>query len=222
MQTFIRKTDSIYKLTFDDKTIVETTWSHPFFIKDKEWVMAKDLRPGMRSMLAGDFSKRESQFAFAIANASSNAASLMGPMNYTEPGLGIARIDVIKKEETVYNFEVENNHTYFVTEDEVLVHNAENNSYNLTQGFRPTMKLAKETEALLKAAYTIGENPDEVIANLEKSGKYSTEEINQLRTRLNIYCRKRIPLRKKKTRILPKCFHVRRNAFSEGRPNSAR
>ena len=33
-------------------------------------------------------------------------------------------IEYIKENNTVYNFEVANNHTYFVSENNILVHNA--------------------------------------------------------------------------------------------------
>ena len=36
----------------------------------------------------------------------------------------IKKIEYIKENNTVYNFEVANNHTYFVSENNILVHNA--------------------------------------------------------------------------------------------------
>jgi hypothetical protein len=34
-QTFIRQADKIYHLTYEDGTLIETTWSHPFYIRGK-------------------------------------------------------------------------------------------------------------------------------------------------------------------------------------------
>ncbi len=81
-QTFVRKADAIYKLTYADGTIVETTWSHPFYsarrheppvrmragpappfgasedidvrryIEGRGWVKAKDLAAGDLSYTA--------------------------------------------------------------------------------------------------------------------------------------------------------------------------
>jgi hypothetical protein len=44
--------------------------------------------------------------------------------------LAVVDIEVIEEDTTVYNFEVEDDHTYFVTEAEVWVHNAPTAEYN--------------------------------------------------------------------------------------------
>lgn len=44
--------------------------------------------------------------------------------------LAVVDIEVIEEETTVYNFEVEDDHTYFVTEAEVWVHNADRSEYS--------------------------------------------------------------------------------------------
>ena len=41
-----------------------------------------------------------------------------------EKNIKIKKIEYIKENNTVYNFEVANNHTYFVSENNILVHNA--------------------------------------------------------------------------------------------------
>ncbi len=106
VNTFIRQTDAIYKVAFTDGTTLETTWNHPFRVlkdtKDKEfnientqWTQAKDL-------VSGDVA------------LSANGARLQ-----------IVSIEIDDRAETVYNFEVEDFHTYFVGEVGVWVHNAE-------------------------------------------------------------------------------------------------
>ncbi len=46
VETYIRQADKIYQLTYEDGTLIETTWSHPFYIEGKGWVKAEDLKPG--------------------------------------------------------------------------------------------------------------------------------------------------------------------------------
>ena len=94
LNTHIRQTDAIYKIRYSNARLIETTATHPFYIPGRGWIEAKDLKVGNRSTLANDLT------------------------------LEIVSIEIEKRSETVYNFEVENAHTYFVTEDAVLVHNA--------------------------------------------------------------------------------------------------
>ncbi|TGL25286.1 hypothetical protein EHQ47_04965, partial [Leptospira bourretii] len=105
VNTFIRQTDAIYSVSFADGTTLETTWNHPFRVKKQghvlekfsiettDWVQAKDLHPGDVALGADG---RE---------------------------LTITDITIEEREETVYNFEVEEYHTYFVGEAGVWVHN---------------------------------------------------------------------------------------------------
>lgn len=114
LNTFIRQTDAIYKVSFADGTILETTWNHPFRVKKQDatgetfkienttWVEAKDLHPG--DVALGADGKE----------------------------LVITDITIEEREETVYNFEVDEYHTYFVGEVGVWVHNAK--SYPVTKG----------------------------------------------------------------------------------------
>ncbi|TGM03136.1 hypothetical protein EHQ76_10230 [Leptospira barantonii] len=108
INTFVRQTDAVYKVSFEDGTELETTWNHPFRtqkadsigqefkVENTKWTQAKDL-------VAGD-------------------------VTLTAEGetLKVASILIDQKEETVYNFEVEIDHTYFVGELGIWVHNADN------------------------------------------------------------------------------------------------
>ncbi|MBE7412647.1 MAG: hypothetical protein HS129_11415 [Leptospiraceae bacterium] len=98
-QTFIRKADQIYTIQYKNGTTVETTWSHRFYVKDKGWVEAKDLQPGFLSHTA------------------------FGEMGE------IKNVTKEDRNERVYNFMVEKDNTYFVTENQILVHN---DAYNFT------------------------------------------------------------------------------------------
>ncbi|MBX7059741.1 MAG: HINT domain-containing protein [Leptospirales bacterium] len=92
-QTFIRSADRIYQIRYEDGTLIETTWSHPFYVRGKGWIEARYLR-------AGDVGE--------------TAAG---------QGLMISSVEIDPRYETVYNFEVEKHHNYFVSEAGVLVHN---------------------------------------------------------------------------------------------------
>ncbi|MCB1139699.1 MAG: hypothetical protein KDK23_13125 [Leptospiraceae bacterium] len=70
--------------------MIEATWSHPFYIRGKGWVKAEDL-------VEGDVSQAE-------GNGS----------------LKITKIHVDVRGEEVYNFEVEEDHNYYVSEAGVL------------------------------------------------------------------------------------------------------
>ncbi|RHX77418.1 polymorphic toxin-type HINT domain-containing protein, partial [Leptospira yasudae] len=93
VKTFEREATRIYKIVYENGRIIETTETHPFYIDGKGWISAKYLVRGDRSVLVN------------------------------EGSLSIVSISIDDRLETVYNFEVENAHTYFVTEDAMLVHN---------------------------------------------------------------------------------------------------
>ena len=97
-QTFVRTTELIYQITYEDGTFLETTWNHPFYIKGRGWVKAKDLRDG---------------------DLSFTSSSIRGDSRE----LKVTSVFVDEREERVYNFEVREDHTYFVTGMGVLVHN---------------------------------------------------------------------------------------------------
>jgi len=93
LQTFVREADTLVDLHVDGE-VISTTEEHPFWVPNKGWVEADDLR--------------------------------VGDLLITEDGV-IIDVDGIEKREgdfEVYNFEVEDFHTYFVSDLEVLVHNA--------------------------------------------------------------------------------------------------
>ena len=79
-----------------DGKLIETTYNHPFYCPTYDsWIMASDLCPG-------DY-----------------VLSSTGQLLMIEDKFFINHYEPVK----VYNFTVENNHTYFVGDDEVLVHN---------------------------------------------------------------------------------------------------
>ncbi|WP_207761506.1 polymorphic toxin-type HINT domain-containing protein [Leptospira perolatii] len=112
-QTYIRTVDSIYKVEFADGLLLETTWSHPFrrlktenrrenfSVENSEWTQAWNLKAGDITLTASGDT------------------------------LEINSIEVDTRGEKVYNFEVEDFHTYFVGETGVWVHNADYNSISM-------------------------------------------------------------------------------------------
>ncbi|MBQ4059847.1 MAG: hypothetical protein IJD40_13100, partial [Lachnospiraceae bacterium] len=91
----VTMTNTLVYVTTEDGTIINTTENHPFYVEGKGWCAATELE-------AGDICRtKEGQ---------------------TEVVVGV----VIEQQEEpvkVYNLTIEDNHTYYVSEDEVLVHN---------------------------------------------------------------------------------------------------
>lgn len=101
-QTFIRKTDRIYTLVYTTGTKLQTTATHPFYIEGKGWVKAADLHIDVYG------------------------GARLQSVSYRQSKQGvIVSITVEERAETVYNFEVNETHTYLVGESDVVVHNAQ-------------------------------------------------------------------------------------------------
>ncbi|NUM42736.1 MAG: hypothetical protein HUU45_14030, partial [Leptospiraceae bacterium] len=122
-----------------------------FYIKDRGFIETKDLKVGDE-----------------LKTANSNP-------------LFISAISTNAREETAYNFEVEGNHTYFVGEDGVLVHN-EAQFYGSLAGKNSIASdvgnLAKKAMDGVKSFLFGSENlKDKAIDNLKEVGKnkYTTE-----------------------------------------------
>jgi hypothetical protein len=96
-------------------------WNHPFWVVDKkEWIEVKDLKVGDRVLLSDG-----------------KEVAISGIRSYN--------VDATK----VYNFEVADNHTYFVGEDGVLVHNyAETpwDAFSMAMGFVALDEAYKERD----------------------------------------------------------------------------
>lgn len=90
--TFNHETDEIYKIHVGGQTI-ESTFNHPFYVKDKGWAFVKDLK-------VGDL----------LVQSDENT-------------LMIDSIELLHKHVTVYNMTVDEFHTYFVSDLGIWVHN---------------------------------------------------------------------------------------------------
>ncbi len=93
-KVFENETNLLYTLTYEDSTQIQTTWNHPFFIIGRGWTEVKNIK-------IGDFSKTAS-----------------GKLQITN--ITVKELD---KPIKVYNMEVEDHHTYYVSDAGVLVHN---------------------------------------------------------------------------------------------------
>ena len=95
LETYVRQTNKLIHLVIDGEEIV-TTETHPFYVKDCGFVGAGKLQAGEH-----------------LLNA--NGKELLIEEFWSE---------CLDEPETVYNFQVEDFHTYHVGEQFVLVHNA--------------------------------------------------------------------------------------------------
>ena len=143
-ELFVRETDLIFKVVFSTGEKLETTWNHPFWIMENhdklergppavsaslfhgtaspnrkkpkgKWVAAKDLKPGQKAL--------------------------------TVSGRTVTVTDVSqeRRSEKVYNFAVQENHTYYVGQNGVLVHN-EAGAYMDTRSRQVYNRIGEEDE----------------------------------------------------------------------------
>ena len=94
LQTFINESDKLIHIHVNKEEIVATP-QHPFYVSNKGWVGAVDLR-------AGDI--------LVLQNGEYVIVEMV-------------QHEILEAPIAVYNFEVEDFHTYYVGESSVLVHN---------------------------------------------------------------------------------------------------
>lgn len=95
LQKFESLTSEIYEIKVADH-LIRTTARHEFYIVDKGWIRAKDLK-------VGDKLSSKEEIDTTITSIEIKPQSEKTP---------------------VYNMEVEGHHNYLITEDNLLVHNA--------------------------------------------------------------------------------------------------
>ena len=95
VQTFVNETEELIHIHADGQDIV-TTPEHPFYVPVKGWTNAADLR-------AGDI-----------------LVTVNGEYKVVEK----IQHELLESPIQVYNFEVEDFHTYYVGDSSILVHNA--------------------------------------------------------------------------------------------------
>ena len=94
VQTFVRETSELVHIKVNGEEII-TTPTHPFWVPQKGWTDAIQLRAGDRlQLLNGEYVIIEQ-----------------------------VQHEIFEAPVTVYNFEVEDFHTYYVSDSAILVHN---------------------------------------------------------------------------------------------------
>ena len=100
VNTFVRETTELVHIEVNGEELI-TTPNHPFYVPQKGWTEAIQLRAGDRlQLLNGEYVIIEQ-----------------------------IQHEFLESPVTVYNFEVEEFHTYFVTDSAILVHNASCSGY---------------------------------------------------------------------------------------------
>ena len=95
VNSFVRESSELVHITVNGEEII-TTPTHPFWVPQKGWTDAIDLRAGDRlQLLNGEYVIIEQ-----------------------------VQHEILEAPVTVYNFEVEDYHTYYVSGSAILVHNA--------------------------------------------------------------------------------------------------
>lgn len=94
-KVYVHKTDTIVHLHIES-AIIDTTTTHPFYVVGKGFVAAADIQKGNK--------------IYALDGSLVEVKDV--------------EIEKLEEEISVYNLEVEENHTYFVGEEAVLVHNS--------------------------------------------------------------------------------------------------
>ena len=92
--TFVNETTCVTHITVKGETITSTQ-THPYYVANQGWVLAKDLR-------AGD---------------------ILVILNGEQVVLELVQHEILESPVATYNFEVEDFHTYYVGNNGILVHN---------------------------------------------------------------------------------------------------
>ena len=115
---YVNKTDKILHLTIEkegDIETIDTTEGHPFYVEGKGWVRAGTLQEG-------DILTSETGTAVVVSKQTES--------------LSVPKI--------IYNLEVADNHTYYVSEEKVLVHNTCENNVDSDNDSKPSSKKLRD------------------------------------------------------------------------------
>jgi len=156
VQTFVNETDELVHVFANGEEIV-TTPEHPFYVANKGWISAIQLR-------AGDI-----------------LVSLNGSLVVLEK----IQHEILEAPITVYNFEVEDFHTYFVGDDGgILVHNTCNNPGGRHGGTTHRNKIDGVKKQLRQMGWNYTDSEQRVTIN--QKGNYRYPDI--IATKPNYTC----------------------------------
>lgn len=139
---FERSAQLLVDITVEDE-VIQTTPEHPFFVNG-DWKEAGLIEVGDQILQIDGVSRKVLKFSYTGAHAPVESLAAEFPEEIDSP-----EEDAVK----VYNFEVEECHTYFVGHQGVLVHNASKKGICLKEAvdkFRRSM--AERRKALLRDA----------------------------------------------------------------------
>ena len=166
LNVFVNTTKELIHLKIGEQKI-KTTENHPFWVEGIGWVDAGDLKPGDRLvMYSGEILEVKEAF-----------------------------VEYLDKSISVYNFEVEDWHTYFVTEYNVFVHNAKCGTGGSTSegSNRPpnlSPKNAKRNGAFREAkrrnGIPVSEQPKKVTPNFDKRGNSQPGKVYEFKNGVKI------------------------------------
>ena len=141
---FVRENDSVVRLSINGEAI-ETTNEHPFYVEGHGWTNASDLK-------VGDKVRLEDGTTGIVEKA--KHAALDNPV-------------------TVYNFEVEDFHTYYVSEQKVLVHNtcaATAKNTQVAKSSNQTLKGTSVNSKNIRFSQSSVNNAKEIIESMATKG----------------------------------------------------
>ncbi|OPX45596.1 hypothetical protein CLHUN_05330 [Ruminiclostridium hungatei] len=137
LETYIRETTELVHLTINGG-LIKTTFEHPFYVKDAGFVKAGELEAG-NEVLAS------SGNVLVVENR---------------------KIEITDEPTKVYNFQVDDFHTYHVGDNGVLVHNA-----NYSEGTGSTLKNLKGLDDFLNNPSKLKNvTPNELYNHLKNNG----------------------------------------------------
>ncbi|EPG72823.1 intein C-terminal splicing domain protein [Leptospira fainei serovar Hurstbridge str. BUT 6] len=132
-ELFVHEVKLIHRVSYKNGPVINSTWNHPFYLRGKGWTEVKDIQAGERSVTIASIRNSErgnlaskTPIAASLAslkNQNANEEYSNSWKNESAGTLEISKIEEVYTETKVYNIEVEDNHTYFVGKDGILVHN---------------------------------------------------------------------------------------------------
>jgi len=166
INVFVKDINELVHLKVGDQEI-KTTLEHPFWVEETGWVDAGELKSGDRLVMY--------------------SGEILEVME--------AYVEYLDKPVKVYNFEVEDWHTYFVSEYNVLVHNAgcggaggTSEGTNRPPNLSP--KNAKRNGAFREAkrrnGIPVSEQPKKVTPNVDKRGNSQPGKIYEFENGVKI------------------------------------
>lgn len=179
-QTFVRTTEAVHWLELDSGNTLGTTWSHRFFMaksrfgdRREYWEQTENILLGDAIHTAGSLAgvgqqnKAIQRLTSGEMQSAGSAFAKNSPYS-TAPAL-VTGHEVENRRETVYNFEVEEAHTYFVQVNGrwLLTHNNRYAEFSDTVAM-PQLNEAEQINDQISKMQTSGRRTGRVTENMKK------------------------------------------------------